>query len=468
MKRNCRIFNRAVFALLVLLSVAEQGLTTPIRRCVQVGKRHVCQVVQVVEIPIIYDAGSGFDRYVWKPARRDASQPVLTKKEKASPKQGNNVRAGFVANIVGDATVGQRRAINYCMELARDWWPSPVPVDVFVNFSSVGGTRVLGSARATSSWDIDGSIYQVALAEAVLGQRLNGGEGDERIISQYDVSMTLNTEAPWYDGLDARPSAMTYDLVTVCLHELVHGLFMSGGNLGIGRGADGISYVGYYANKALEGRFDSFMANGDGCNIRGYADRPLQLGAVLTGNNLWFASPTGDPIARLYAPHPYIRGSSMYHLSEATYGAGGNNDLMTPVIGTGYAQHNIGPVVRTILQVILDTNSTSAHNCDNIKPPVSDNTTVDGGGARTPDSGPVDNDTPVDSGNGFSVKLGSRTISGWILVGAGAAIFVSIFIVTFAVRAVITAAARRRAPPRRVQREERLQVSQGGNAGGIV
>lgn len=475
MKRNCQGDSGAALTLFVLMSVVTQGTKVNDHQCIQVGDRHICQVAKMPEDPTIYDIGSGFNRYAWHPAHKDTQHSIIAKDSKTSPRQGESANAGFFATIVGGATIRQRRAINYCMDLAKGWWPSRVMVEVIVNFSAVGGSRVLGSARTTSSWDIDGYIYQVALAEAITGQPLNGEGGDETGESQYDVAMTLNTEAPWYDGVDAKPPSMTYDLVTVCLHELVHGLFMSGGNLGIGRGADGISYIGYYANDALEGRFDAFMANSAGCNIRGYMNSPLQLGAVLTGNNLWFAAPTGERVARLYAPHPYVRGSSMYHLSEAAYGADNEeDDLMTPIISSGYSQHNIGPVARSILQVILDTSSSSALVCEIIEPPVADNTTIEGGGARTPDSpsgsggdsGGTNDDE--ESGNGFFFTLGNKKISGWVLVGAGCGIFLSIFIITLTVRAVVTAAARRKAPPRRVQRGDRLQVAQGGNVGGMV
>lgn len=470
--------SKRALSLYVLMAAFQHVTATSGHHCVGTGKQRACQFAQMANEPDKFDYGSGVDRHMWRPLKRHSKRPSesTSNRVRVRPRQGGLSSARFNATVTGDATFGRRRAINYCMQLAEGWWPSPILVDVLVNFSTVGGARVLGSAKPTSSWNIDGSIYPVALAEAVSNQTLNAGSGASSIIEAYDIIMTLNTATNWYEGVDGRPTVMTYDLVTVCLHEIIHGLFMSGGNLGVGTGIDGVSYIGYYINDAIAGRFDSFMVNSAGCNIRGYEEQPLQLGAALTGNNLWFATPMGERIARLHAPRPYVRGSSLYHLSEAAYGAGnGNNDLMTPIIGSSYAQHNIGPVLQAILEIIMDTRSPSAPMCTNIEPPLADNSTVEGGGAGGDNNGATDgfgtdsNDgTNAREEAGFYITLGTIQVSGWILIGAGVGLFVAIFVTVFAVRAIIVTSKRKRTPARIVPRDERIRVVQQGNAGEMV
>lgn len=343
------------------------------------------------------------------------------------------------------------------MNLAETHWTSNIPVSVRVNFSNLGDSLILGQGQPTRNWVVNDYFCPVALAEAVVEEELNAEHGG---IARFDVLVTLNTATKWYTGLNARPPSRHYDLVTVCLHEVYHGLFMSGSNIALSLSPNTLTYAAVFVTSSATGRFDSFMANQDGCNITAYNKDPSSLGTVLTGNNLWFVSES-ERVAKLYAPKPYIAGSSLYHLSETDYGAldGENNDLMTPAIGPNYAQHNIGPIMSQIQALVLDVEGKiGADRCEVVNPPEVDNTPIN------QDMGNMTKPHEVDQGGlgRFVVKIGDVLVSGWVFVGAAGGL-VMLVVVSVATRCVLSGSKNKKRPRRRVQDPMRF-----GNAGEMV
>lgn len=457
----------------VLLAVVVAAwVTTGLQaRCMMHDGHRVCSRRELQAHHSHFDYGTAVDRNFSRPyraTRKRHTSNSSTATDKATMFAGSST---FVANMTGDVTSGRQRAINYCMERMSTEWKSNIAVSVLVRFEHFDSELLLGMAQPTSNWEVDGHICPIALAEAILSKDLNGDTvEDAGEFEKYEILMTLNSNAAWYEGTDAKPRSFTYDLVTVCMHEVYHGLFMSGGNLGIARGEDGVSYVAYVLNKEFSGRFESFMANQDGCSIDGYIPTPAHLGTALTGNNLWFAE-SGTRKARLHAPKPYVSGSSWYHLSEVEYGSGGdNNDLMTPVIGSSYAQHNAGPLVRAMQVAVTDVRGRrGAGECTTLNDPVVGNMSVGGGGAV---GSPGGNAGSGGNGEGFVVRLGDMKLSGWILVGAGVGAVALIAGIVMGVRYVAMSGGRDASearPARRVGAEDQVQFSEDrGNGGGIV
>lgn len=368
----------------------------------------------------------------------------------------------FTATIIGSRPSSYTTAINQCMILASANWRSSVPVSVHVNFSALSEPLILGQGQPTRNWIVNDYICPVVLAEAIVGEELNKGYPG---LSHYDILMTLNTATNWYAGLDARAPSGQYDLVTVCLHEIYHGLFMSGGNIGISLSPIDLTYSAIFVRENIVGRFDSFMANQDGCNITAYKDDPISLGTALTGNNLWFVSESVR-IARLYAPRPYLAGSSLYHLSEADYGpgAGGNNDLMTPAIGSNYAQHSVGEILTRIQELVLDIEKKSgADKCEVVNPPEVDNTPIEQG------TGGENGDRGNESNSGFVITIGDKTVNGWILVGGLVGGIIVLVVVGTIIRCMAVGSKRgRNAGAQKRYVKEARNIANGGNGGGIV
>lgn len=339
-------------------------------------------------------------------------------------------RSTFVADIYNSPSPAHTGAIEYCLDLAAHSWESEVEVTVKVNFSQAGDGLVLGIGQPSLNFVVDDAyICPVALTEAILKKDVNGKRSGEL---KYDILATFNTATAWYTDWDAQPTSNMFDLPTVCLHEIYHGLFFSGGNIAVSLSRkEEAKYIGTFLRESVVGRFDAFMANQDDCNITAYAKNPEFLGTVLTGNNLWFVSES-ERIARLHAPRPYTQGSSLYHLSESVYGTSDeNNDLMTPALGSAYAQHNIGAIVSRMQELVLNTSHYSGSDaCRIINEPEVDNTLVSqssGSGDRS--------DSTV--GGGFRFRIGDTLVSGWIILGAAAGALMVIIVASFIIRAVV-------------------------------
>jgi hypothetical protein len=130
-------------------------------------------------------------------------------------------------------------------QAAVDVWAarlsSPVPVVVVANWTPLGG-NVLGSAgpdqfyRGFSGAPNATTWYPSAVANRLAGRDLGSGRPD--IVANFN-----STYSNWYYGTDGNTPAGRFDLMSVVLHELGHGLgfvssFYISGSTGVyGQGA---------------------------------------------------------------------------------------------------------------------------------------------------------------------------------------------------------------------------------------
>ena len=232
-------------------------------------------------------------------------------------------------------------AFQHAVEIWESLLVSPVTIHVQATWTPLG-SGVLGSAGATAYFqDISGAtrggvIYPVALAEKISGQDLNPA-------TEPDINARFSSSFNWYYGLDGNVPTGQYDLVSVVLHELGHGLgFIASTSYSSGTGT-------YSDPPSIYG---TYMENATGqalTNNSLYPNNSKALGTQYTGNQVYFNSPlakaaNGGVLPRLYAPATYSSGSSISHLNESTYRAGDINSLMTPQIGAAEAMHNPGPI----------------------------------------------------------------------------------------------------------------------------
>ncbi len=239
-------------------------------------------------------------------------------------------------------------------QAAVDIWEtlisSPVPIRIYARWVNLA-TNVLGSATpATYYANFDEAQkrnvwYPVALAEKVARRELN-------LSTEPDIIASFNSSnSSWYFGTTGTPGPGKYDLVTVVLHEIGHGL-------GITHsyevdGANG-QIIDLFSPAPVS--FDSFIENGTGQSLhRNFTAPSTQLGTQLTSGDLYFnsklvlAKNNGNK-AKVYAPATYSAGSSIAHLDEDTFGAGSKNSLMTPFINPVEVIHNPGNVTMAILK----------------------------------------------------------------------------------------------------------------------
>ncbi|MCU7491293.1 MAG: T9SS type A sorting domain-containing protein [Ignavibacteria bacterium] len=192
-------------------------------------------------------------------------------------------------------------------------------------------------------------IYPVTLANKLSQHDQNG--------SNPEITITFNKTQPWYYGIDGNTPTDKTDLMTVMMHEIIHGLGFTGS---FQVSSDGTGSWGeVIGTQKYPWIFDCYVANNyqnsvvDNPSV--YGNPSTDLGAFLKGGNVFFNGSnamrmTGSSnLPRLYGPSEWSSGSSTYHLDEDTYPAGSSNSLMTP--GTGYAEaiHSPGEIVISAL-----------------------------------------------------------------------------------------------------------------------
>jgi hypothetical protein len=238
-------------------------------------------------------------------------------------------------------------------QAAVDVWSvtltSGVPIRVDAHFTPLD-PGVLGSAgpeaifRDFTSAPRAQTWYPGALANKLSGTDLSAGSPH--------ITANFNSDfSNWYLGIDGATPADRYDLMSVVLHELGHGLgFVGSANVGQGVGSVGL--------EGLPLIYDHFIENNHGeqiLNASLFPSPSAELAGQLQSSQLFFngaraVAANGNTPVRIYAPITWEGGSSFSHLNEVTFPAGNSNSLMTPQIGMAEAIHFPGRVGTAVLR----------------------------------------------------------------------------------------------------------------------
>lgn len=251
---------------------------------------------------------------------------------------------------------------------AADVWSgilvSPVPIKVLATWAPMGslalattfpnGRRDFPGAPLPDTW------YATSLANSITGIELDPGEND--------IEIFINSSTTWYFGTDGMPGPGQYDLMSIALHELCHGLGFVGlskkegsdGSLGLLTSADFAPLFTTFPWPQLDtlpSVFDRFLTEDLNGPLAQMPDPGPELGAALTSNAVRFSGPiavagNSGMAPRIYAPSAFALGSSCVHLNESTYPTGDPNELMTPFSSSGHADHWPGPICLDILRDI--------------------------------------------------------------------------------------------------------------------
>ena len=218
----------------------------------------------------------------------------------------------------------------------------PIKVDATWGRSTVYG--LLGSARPGDYFSNfvnspDPTLwYPSALANALAGRDLDKNNSE--------IVIQVNSLAPWNTRNDGAPSGSEFDLKSVFIHELGHGLgFLS---------TD--SYDQFFGFGSIEQPtpFDAYLQLDDGRRLSDLPSPSLELGKALT-NNLSWSGPkaiavNGGVKPKIYTPARYESGSSVSHLDEATFSSAGVNSVMTPNLDAGEVFREPGPLLLAMME----------------------------------------------------------------------------------------------------------------------
>ncbi len=263
-------------------------------------------------------------------------------------------RGGSITVYYTGFSTQARKAVEYAKSILEGMLPADTRLTVNTSWERISSEGVLGSSRVTGfapGWWINAlnplAVYPVGLAEKIAGRSLNDDV-------QGDIQLIINSTAKWYLGTDGVTPADRYDLVTVVLHEICHGL-------GFFDSMDTENNLGFYGFGSLPVIYDTFVEDVKRVKLTDtlkYLNNSNTLYKEFTGGDLYFNGPLVNkfsPVSRikLFAPAEWDNGSSISHLDEETYPnsltSPNRNALMTPYIGLSEAIHDPGKLTFSIL-----------------------------------------------------------------------------------------------------------------------
>ena len=268
-------------------------------------------------------------------------------------RKGGSKLGGSITVYYSGFSAQAKAAMEYATSILKAMLPADTKCTINASWERISTSGVL--AQSTITGYVGGpvinalnplSYYPVALAEKIAGKSLNDD-------LQGDITLAVNSSINWYLGTDGQTPVTKYDLVTVVIHEICHGLgffdsFSSDGTLGS------------YGINSIPMIYDTFVETYDGNRLTDtlkFNNSSTALGSQLIGNQLYFNGPLLKKYtqsnnytnlrAKLYAPATWDAGSSISHLDEsATLRI---NSLMTPFIDLGEAIHDPGKFTFSIL-----------------------------------------------------------------------------------------------------------------------
>jgi len=242
----------------------------------------------------------------------------------AKTKGINYKSTGAVLNPIYSPTMpaNARLAIDSILvPLIANTFGSDIPINVAFDWEQ--SDRFLAAASPTDlirnfipDIKIVNVWYPISMAEKIAGQEFNEpGEAD--------ISVTIASGVDWcFDCSTSEEAGSRFDLVSVLLHEVYHGLgffdFSSVDASGIGTQLFSGSSVVYL----------NYLEDGNGERVITQQNATRELGDLFTSNDLFFNSEKSEN-AKVFAPNPYRNGSSIAHLDQSTFQTS-ESSLMVP------------------------------------------------------------------------------------------------------------------------------------------
>jgi hypothetical protein len=269
--------------------------------------------------------------------------PAATSPSGATPKSANLEKQSTFNVNYSNFPEWAKRELQSAVDIWSENFQSKVVITIDATWSSSQSISILGSARpggyfAGFSGAPDPSLwYPSALANALAGKDLD--------FRSAEMVINVNSRANWNRPEDGAPTTREYDLKSVFIHEMGHGLgFLSND-----------SYDSYLGFGSIEQPtpFDAFAQTSDGRRLADLPSPSLELGKALRSPLSW-AGPLGiaanggvKPV--LYTPSAYEGGSSVSHLDEETFADSELDRVMTPNLDAGEVFAGPGPLLLAMM-----------------------------------------------------------------------------------------------------------------------
>jgi hypothetical protein len=259
-----------------------------------------------------------------------------------APSANIEKKSNFVVDFTTVPTTA-RAAVQAAIDVWSENFSSTVPINVNVTWSRASSYGILASASAKNNFANfpnapDKTLYYAsALANALAGKDLDPNNPE--------LEITITSDAPWYYGVDGKCPPKSFDLVSVILHEMGHGLGFISGNY----------YDQYsgYGRIDLPTPFDAYAQLPDGRRLADMPSPSIETGKALTSPLYWSGEngikANNGVKPPLYTPSIYEPGSSVSHLDERTFSQAGANRVMTPNLDSGEVFHLPGSLLLAMI-----------------------------------------------------------------------------------------------------------------------
>jgi len=281
--------------------------------------------------------------YVYKDSDSNFSKALYDKSPRVFGQIEGEIKSEWKV-ISSDLPREAQVAISHAVEIWSRNYSSVVPITLEVNWSDKLKPDILGSARPgehftkfTGAPDPD-LWYPSTLANSLAKRDLNPRKSE--------IFLNINSKQNWHFDVGTSPSLSQYDLVSVILHEIAHGIgFLSNAEYETTFG------TGYIFQPTV---FDSLVQIPDGRTFAEFCSRSTELGKAMLGPLSW-AGTNGTQANEnikisLFSPSTYESGSSIAHIEPSSLASPSENSLLNPSLRSGEVSRKIGNVILGMIE----------------------------------------------------------------------------------------------------------------------